>query len=409
MTSLYDLTTFLICRSFLFFWDLPLSKVLASPIPIYFNNIFLFQVNHSQKLNEKPLTPWVFAHKDGVIISAHCDCMAGLGETCSHVGALLWAVESATQHKNNLTVTDKVCYWNMPTSIKKVLPCQVRNMKFNNNLDIQTKEPQAQSSSSSSDITQLNDFVKQLAEKAPNAAILSVLPEYCQNFVPVSMSSSLPPILSIFFDKNNLNKEKNEISVDMKSLLQINEEQQAAAFNATVEDRNKVWHNLRAGRITASVMKNACSTNVQNPSLSLIKKICYPNITSVAFTSKYTAHGIKNEPKALTEAFEELKKIHSNPILKKSGIFISLKHSFLSCTPDGLFSCDCCEDATIEVKVPYYFTMLKCGTVSNVIVIYSYFLNSLFEYFLKLFFFYSALIHIGTVHWKRACWTKPFV
>lgn len=30
----------------------------------------------------------------GKILCAHCDCMAGLGECCSHVASLLWAVEA---------------------------------------------------------------------------------------------------------------------------------------------------------------------------------------------------------------------------------------------------------------------------------------------------------------------------
>ena len=34
-------------------------------------------------MNEKPLTPWVLSIEDGKIQEAHCDCMAGLGETCS--------------------------------------------------------------------------------------------------------------------------------------------------------------------------------------------------------------------------------------------------------------------------------------------------------------------------------------
>ena len=46
------------------------------------------QVNHSQKLNEKPLTPWVIALESGKILAAHCNCAAGIGETCSHVASL---------------------------------------------------------------------------------------------------------------------------------------------------------------------------------------------------------------------------------------------------------------------------------------------------------------------------------
>ncbi len=56
-----------------------------------------FIVNHSQRLSEKPLTPWIIAKPDGEILTAHCDCMAGLGETCSHVTSVVWATESGVR------------------------------------------------------------------------------------------------------------------------------------------------------------------------------------------------------------------------------------------------------------------------------------------------------------------------
>ena len=40
------------------------------------------KVNPSQNMNNRPLTPWVIAAKDGQIVSGHCNCMAGMGETC---------------------------------------------------------------------------------------------------------------------------------------------------------------------------------------------------------------------------------------------------------------------------------------------------------------------------------------
>ena len=36
---------------------------------------------------------WVAAEKCGTIICANCTCMAGLGEACSHIAALIFAVE----------------------------------------------------------------------------------------------------------------------------------------------------------------------------------------------------------------------------------------------------------------------------------------------------------------------------
>ena len=49
-----------------------------------------FQVLHSQRMSEKPLQPWIIAEKDGRILAAHCTCMAGFGEACTHVAALFF-------------------------------------------------------------------------------------------------------------------------------------------------------------------------------------------------------------------------------------------------------------------------------------------------------------------------------
>lgn len=77
-------------------------------------------MNHSQRLSEKPLVPWVIAEPDGQIISGHCDCMAGLGETCSHVASVLWALESGVRLRESLTCTQKKAYWVIPNSVKQV-------------------------------------------------------------------------------------------------------------------------------------------------------------------------------------------------------------------------------------------------------------------------------------------------
>ena len=58
----------------------------------------ILQVNHSQRLSEKPL-----AEPSGKILCAHCDCMAGLGECCSHVALILWAVEAGVRLRDLMT------------------------------------------------------------------------------------------------------------------------------------------------------------------------------------------------------------------------------------------------------------------------------------------------------------------
>ena len=39
------------------------------------------------KVQKNPARPWIIANMDGKIISAHSNCITGLGKSCSHVGA----------------------------------------------------------------------------------------------------------------------------------------------------------------------------------------------------------------------------------------------------------------------------------------------------------------------------------
>ena len=79
---------------------------------------------------KKPLTPWVVAECTGKILAAHCDCVAGLGETCSHVASLLFAIESGVRIRDSMTVTQKKAYWVMPTGIKEVHYAPVKYIDF---------------------------------------------------------------------------------------------------------------------------------------------------------------------------------------------------------------------------------------------------------------------------------------
>ena len=81
-------------------------------------------------MREKPLVPWAIAEANGRILAAHCDCMAGLGETCSHVASLLWAIAAGVDKRDSLTVTQKSAYWVMPPSIKDVPFQPIGNVTF---------------------------------------------------------------------------------------------------------------------------------------------------------------------------------------------------------------------------------------------------------------------------------------
>ena len=74
-----------------------------------------FHVKHSQTLSATPLKPWVAVEKNGCIICAHCTCMAGLGEACSHIAALLFTMENNTETRQKMACTSLPCTWLPPS------------------------------------------------------------------------------------------------------------------------------------------------------------------------------------------------------------------------------------------------------------------------------------------------------
>ena len=42
-----------------------------------------------QNMSERLFILWIISEANGKILSAHCNCMAGLGESCSHMVSLI--------------------------------------------------------------------------------------------------------------------------------------------------------------------------------------------------------------------------------------------------------------------------------------------------------------------------------
>ena len=81
---------------------------------------YLFKVRHSQRMNETPLGCWAVLEENGEIYCAHCNCIAGLGETCTHVAAMLFYLETVVRMKGTRTCTQSQCAWVIPSYVKSV-------------------------------------------------------------------------------------------------------------------------------------------------------------------------------------------------------------------------------------------------------------------------------------------------
>jgi len=184
-------------------------------------------VNHSQRLSEKPLTPWVVPEPSGKIVAAHCNCMAGLGECCSHVASLLWACEAGARIRDSMTVTQKSAYRVMPSGVKDIPYAPVKEMGFTGKKKsatmIETHQfatasspspissragtptsSRARTPTSSRSATPMPAFQKpseqeveelfaSLSKCKTKPAILSLVAPYADNYVPKSLNENLPP------------------------------------------------------------------------------------------------------------------------------------------------------------------------------------------------------------------------
>lgn len=181
---------------------------------------------------EKPLMPWVVCEKSGKVLSAHYDCMAGLGESCSHVASLLRAIEAGCKRRDSLTVTEKKAYWVLPSAVKSVPYSRVKDIQFSKTSVIKESSVAAPSE------TELNEFFISINKCSSKPAILSLIPDYADSYVPKSLSPELPDVLSNLYDKGLADADYSTLlkkAEDIVKQLQVIKKQQPL-----VEERTRM-------------------------------------------------------------------------------------------------------------------------------------------------------------------------
>ena len=222
-------------------------------------------------MTDTPPKAWIIVEQKGKILSAHCNCMAGLGETCSHVGALLFYVEAAVRIRDSKTVTQEKAYWLLPSAHKDVeykevadidfTPPKTLKRKMDYQIDNGSKNPKSQTQRKScferyGDPTNqdVSDFYTALSKCGSKPAILSIISPYSKNYVPKLPNDTYPKTLTDLYDLNTVDKNYLELSkLCDNTELTVTQEQVATVEREThcqCEDRS--WFQFRAGRITAS-------------------------------------------------------------------------------------------------------------------------------------------------------------
>ncbi|KAK1885950.1 Exonuclease [Dissostichus eleginoides] len=316
-------------------------------------HVITAKVNHSQALNSNPTSPWIVVQEDGTVVMAHCTCMAGLGEVCSHAAALMFTVVAAVEKRENQTCTEKPCTWTQP-STKMVKYDEVSNI-FAIKEQVETEDLFQHMRPSADDLKLFCEQLHQSEEqetKPKKSAILSVIEGHSHRYTPKTVQLDLPtPLTSLY--------QSSRLVLDLPALL----EEGAKVFeelNLTPEQcllveektrkqsRSRVWFEQRAGRVTASSFHEAAKTE---SSSSLIKRVCYPR--SSQFSTEATRWGLQNEDTAKKSYLVAMQDHHEDINVAASGLILNPELPWIGASPDGVVSCACHEPGILEIKCPF--------------------------------------------------------
>ena len=197
------------------------------------------------------------------------------------------------------TCTSKPCAWLQPTpaNAKGVSPAEIASIEFispSARHKMMTCSPFATPPSPSTSSVlpfiliptqeEAASFYQSLWDRNEKRAILSVLPGYSEHFIPTA--GRLPKnILRNLFDTNNLNEAYSKLLVQSESLYRelshkhLIQDIQIIEAHTKAQSRSSAWFDHRSCRITASTLKAVCRTSIEKPSISLLKRICYPEDT----------------------------------------------------------------------------------------------------------------------------------
>lgn len=311
-------------------------------------------------MSEKPLRPWIVFNKENEIECAHCDCVAGLGESCSHVAALLFALEKAHTDATQ-SVTDVLAYWIGPSN---------KHRFFQKACDVDWRTPQTILHQHVDDEEEMISDTEKLIPIAKKEEMVAFLHEINEAGVKCALHAVVEPfcnqqeklcnvLASLYKEeyKTYSLEQLQELAHSLKLTISQEECQEIEKLTRS-QTASKKWFLYRKGRVTASNFKAVVHTNIIKPSCSLIKKLCYP----VRFKAEATAYGCHHEKTAL----EQYKKIHfeshDNARYRQSGLVINTNYPYFGASPDGIVTCNCCGEGCVEVKCPF---CIKDGKVEN--------------------------------------------
>ncbi|KAJ8270439.1 hypothetical protein GJAV_G00114720 [Gymnothorax javanicus] len=331
---------------------------------------------HSQRLNEPPLKPWVIVSGAGMVQCAHCTCMAGIAETCIHVGALLFKLEATVRIRGTKTVTDVPACWVLPSNLTKVQPEVGYRIDYTSSaaqrktLDQRINEPSTAPAIRSraqkwrtppgklEDLTPLLETLLHHSKAVGLTGMEKYYAHYTQHTAAVPPSALSPCLAKSLFDDSI---DATDLSVVLlacekhMNAVSVTDEQAVAIEKYTRQQhQSSMWYDFRSGRITASKMHAVCATSLERPARTVLMQVCYPH-TQRTISTVQTRWGISHEGDARKAYLESIAASHTNPKVELCGFIINSSFPEIGASPDGLTMCECCGKGCLELKCPFKY------------------------------------------------------
>ena len=313
------------------------------------------------RVSESPYDVWVCVSTSTLqVLTGECKCVAGYGESCKHVFALLHFVEQQVSLGLNKTCTSKKQAWQqtLKRSEKVHPPEKLSSISFERPHP-ENDQHYTKRSRSLFDPRAVNncnveiDWEKLRAVSKGTASVLcfkNVMNEDVDAQEKV-MSELKPMTLeSIACNSSSLQ--------DFNTLLmqQRTEEKISKIENLTKgQNSNSLWFEYRSGVITASIAHQVlCKYRKKNNSPSSIDNLVGKILGySKPFKTPSTSWGVENEKYARKRYINKSRSGHKHFKCEEAGLKLHPERVMLGASVDGIVSCACCGIGCLEIKCPF--------------------------------------------------------
>ena len=194
--------------------------------------------------------------------------MFRLGESCSHIGALLFKVEMAVRlGYTQIACTDKPCAWNNDFT-KKIEGERIKDIQFYKK---QTVVDSKKAKFSDATEQEQDKLLKNLFKLKEQPVALSLYSKYSEHFhhkAAVPQRAKIPKSLREYYSPD---ENKTEDQIKQIQSIKLTKADRDFVFEATLKQSDSiVWREIRVGRITSSNAHTVLNTDQERPAPSVI-------------------------------------------------------------------------------------------------------------------------------------------